>query len=85
MPCLISGVVEGDCGDLVHVVEALDRVPLALVPQLDHAVVGAGHDHGFAASRRVHRVDVGSVTLETLDSRRKDKNILNIPPISKYF
>ena len=68
MPCLISGVVEGDRGDLVHVVEALDRVPLALVPHLDHAVVRAGHDHGLAAPRGVHRVDVGGVALEALDS-----------------
>ena len=68
MPCLLSGVVEGDRGHLVHVVEALDRVPLALVPHLDHAVVRAGHDHGLAAPRGVHRVDVGGVALEALDS-----------------
>ena len=68
LPYLFGGVVESDRGDLVHVVETLCRVPLALVPHLDHAVVGAGHDHGLAAPRRVHGVDVGGVALEALYS-----------------
>ena len=33
---LLGSVVEGDRGDLVHVVETLSRVSLALVPHLDH-------------------------------------------------
>ena len=71
--CLFGGVIEGDCGDLVHVVETLRRVSLALVPQLYHAVIGAGNDQGLAAPRGVHRVDVGGVALEALDSEQEGR------------
>lgn len=65
---LICRVVECDGRDLINVINAGGRGSFSLIPDFDGAVVRSGYDDGFASAGRMHTVDIGSVTSESLDS-----------------